>query len=728
MATQFYTGMKGPQAIAKLNEMYGLAGDVAGAVEAAAEAAASAAAAAIQASSASAAATNAATSAGTSATQAAQAAAAATSAAAVYDDFDDRYLGPKAAAPTLDNDGAALATGALYFNTSDNNMYVRTATSTWATVNNLASSTSAAASATSASGSASAAASQATTASTAATNASSSATAAAGQATTASTAAANAGSSATTAASQAATASTAATNASTSATTAAYQATNASTSAANALTQANNASVSESQAASQSVSALSYKNLAAAWAEKDTEVEAGRYSAKYWAGQAAASITGQLIYRGAWSAASGTFPSIPVLGDYYKVTVSGTINSVTYNVGDHIIYNGSTWDHVDNTETTANTTVTLVGEVTGTGQTGTNIATMLGTVADIDFSTTGSVDSVARLKWNDGDGTLEVGLKGGNVTLQIGQEQVVRVYNSTGSTLVDGQVVYVTGAQGQRPQVVLASNAQEVTSSKTFGIVTESILAGAEGFVTTQGIVRGLNTSAYTEGQAIWLSTAGAFTATKPAPPAHQVFLGWVIRQHTTQGSIFVNIANGHELDELHDVLITGIQNNQVLMYETQSGLWKNVSLTKSQVGLANADNTQDAAKPISTATQAALDAKLSRSGGTMTGTLLTLSHQSTKVGIGSSDINIQAGNFFTKTIQGTTTFTVSNVPVTGTAASLILELTNPGSATITWWSGIKWAGGVAPTLTTSGVDILGFYTHDGGTTWRGLVLAKDSK
>lgn len=98
------------------------------------------------------------------------------------------------------------------------------------------------------------------------------------------------------------------------------------------------------------------------------------------------------------------------------------------------------------------------------------------------------------------------------------------------------------------------------------------------------------------------------------------------------------------------------------------------------------------------------------------------------RVAMGANDIDLRAANYFTKTVSGATTFTVSNVPAAGTVASFILELTNGGSATVTWWSGVKWAGGTAPTLTSAGVDILGFYTHDGGTTWRGMVLAKDSK
>lgn len=99
-----------------------------------------------------------------------------------------------------------------------------------------------------------------------------------------------------------------------------------------------------------------------------------------------------------------------------------------------------------------------------------------------------------------------------------------------------------------------------------------------------------------------------------------------------------------------------------------------------------------------------------------------------TKVAVAASDIDCALGNYFSKTISGTTTFTVSNVPSSGTTASFILDLTNGGSATVNWWSGMKWAGGTAPTLTSSGRDILGFFTYDGGTTWNGLALAKDIK
>ena len=113
---------------------------------------------------------------------------------------------------------------------------------------------------------------------------------------------------------------------------------------------------------------------------------------------------------------------------------------------------------------------------------------------------------------------------------------------------------------------------------------------------------------------------------------------------------------------------------------------------------------------------------------GALGGLDLSTGLREARVAMGASDIDLRAGNYFTRTISGATTLTVSNVPAAGTAASFILDLTNGGSATITWWSGMKWAGGTAPALTASGRDVLGFFTHDGGTTWTGLLLGKDVK
>ncbi len=84
-------------------------------------------------------------------------------------------------------------------------------------------------------------------------------------------------------------------------------------------------------------------------------------------------------------------------------------------------------------------------------------------------------------------------------------------------------------------------------------------------------------------------------------------------------------------------------------------------------------------------------------------------------------------GNFHTATISGgAATLSFTNPPTSGLVGSMTLELTNGGSQTLTW-TAVDWAGGTAPTLTSSGVDVLTFYTHDGGTTIHGMLASLDT-
>jgi hypothetical protein len=83
----------------------------------------------------------------------------------------------------------------------------------------------------------------------------------------------------------------------------------------------------------------------------------------------------------------------------------------------------------------------------------------------------------------------------------------------------------------------------------------------------------------------------------------------------------------------------------------------------------------------------------------------------------------LAAGNFVTATATGSVQWSVTNTTGGSTYATIfVLELTNGGAGTQTWMSGIKWPSGTAPTLQTSGVDILAFVTDDNGSTWRGVL------
>ena len=203
---------------------------------------------------------------------------------------------------------------------------------------------------------------------------------------------------------------------------------------------------------------------------------------------------------------------------------------------------------------------------------------------------------VAVMRWNDTDGTIDLGLKGGNVTLQVGQEQVVRVVNKTATNInlleSNYQAVRVTGAQGQRLKVDLAQATTDALSAETIGLVTETINNNQEGFITTSGLVRGINTTGslqsetWADGDVVYLSptTAGRITNVKPSAPNHLVIIGYVVSAHATQGSIFVKVDNGYELDELHNVAISSVANNQTLVYESATTLWKNKALTTAEV------------------------------------------------------------------------------------------------------------------------------------------------
>lgn len=197
----------------------------------------------------------------------------------------------------------------------------------------------------------------------------------------------------------------------------------------------------------------------------------------------------------------------------------------------------------------------------------------------LDFDTvTPGASGIGQIAWNDTDGTLEFGLKGGNVTLQIGQEQVSLVKHADNTGLTVGKVVYFVGSDGSNKTVRYAQANAEATSSKTFGLMAESATGGNKAFCATFGLVRNIDTSSLTEGAVVYLSpsVAGGMTTTKPVAPDHAVMVGFCIRSSATVGSVFVSVNNGYELDELHNVKITSVANDDVLKYDAAQGLWVN--------------------------------------------------------------------------------------------------------------------------------------------------------
>ena len=134
----------------------------------------------------------------------------------------------------------------------------------------------------------------------------------------------------------------------------------------------------------------------------------------------------------------------------------------------------------------------------------------------------------------------------------------------------------------------------------------------------------------------------------------------------------------------------------------------------------------------LSSNAQTQLTARLPLAGGTMSGETIFADqlvtrpvikdYGETKAAMAAHAVDLTLGNVQTYTLSGNQTLTFTNPPATGTAGSFTLILTNGGSATLTWPTSVDWAGGSAPGLTSSGVDVLTFTTIDGGTIWYGFL------
>ena len=167
---------------------------------------------------------------------------------------------------------------------------------------------------------------------------------------------------------------------------------------------------------------------------------------------------------------------------------------------------------------------------------------------------------------------------GGGVDSALTLLQYVR--NQTGATISKGTVVYISGATGNTCTISKAIATGDPTSAQTLGVVKDDITNNGFGYVVVFGKVSGLDTTAFSEGQQLYLSgdVAGGVTTTKPYAPLHLVYVGIVTRSHPTQGTWEVRVQNGYEMDELHDVAAQSPSDGDVLQYVSSTGLWTKTS------------------------------------------------------------------------------------------------------------------------------------------------------
>lgn len=249
----------------------------------------------------------------------------------------------------------------------------------------------------------------------------------------------------------------------------------------------------------------------------------------------------------------------------------------------------------------------LTGYVPYTGATSDVNLGVHGLLADklsLNTAPTQTLTAAGQMIWNNTDGTLDIRLKGNNVTLQVGEEQVLRAVNKSGADLLEAnfQAVRVRsvaegGASGQRLAVVLAQADSDADSATTIGLVTETINNNQEGFITTSGEVKEIDTTGaksyggletWVDGDMLFLDPyhAGYLTNVKPFAPNHLIVIGYVVYAHAIHGKIFVKVDNGYELDELHNVYINPatLADGDLIQYDSATSVWENKSLSAAGI------------------------------------------------------------------------------------------------------------------------------------------------
>jgi len=187
----------------------------------------------------------------------------------------------------------------------------------------------------------------------------------------------------------------------------------------------------------------------------------------------------------------------------------------------------------------------------------------------------------------DGNQTLSMVMANGVTTQQIGEEQYTRVKAT--SAITEGQVVMFTGSIGASGALTgaPATGLTPTTALYVIGVATENIALNGWGYITTYGLVRGLDTTggaeAWVDGQLLYLdpAVAGKLTKTIPVAPNPKVVMAAVVHVSSTVGSMFIRPSFGGRLGDFEgDVNISSLADGQTLQYVSSSGRWENKYLT----------------------------------------------------------------------------------------------------------------------------------------------------
>jgi hypothetical protein len=406
---------------------------------------------------------------------------------------------------------------------------------------------------------------------------------------------------------------------------------------------------------------------------------------------------------------TGTYPNFTIAASGGGGGGSGTVTSVAASGGTTgLTFTGS--------PITTSGTLTLGGTLAiangGTGATTASIARTnlgLGTAATTDASAYATAaqgakadTAVQTIASTDGSVTI-TGTTAIDLSVAVAgstSNVLLPVRNTTGATLTKGTAVYISGATGQISTVSKAIATSDATSAQTLGLMTADLANNSNGNVTLIGTITNINTSAYSDGQQLYLSptTAGTLTGTKPYAPQHLVYVAVVEHAHPTQGKLFVKVQNGYEMDELHNVSAQSPTNGQTLIYNSTSSLWEKntVSLTAGINGtLPVANGGTNATSAAAALTNLGAYPSSNPSGYTSNvGTVTSVGGTGTVNGITLTGSVTSSGSL---TLGGT----LSGVSLTSQVSG-ILPVANGGTGAITLTGYVKGSGTTAFTASAT--------------------------
>jgi hypothetical protein len=198
----------------------------------------------------------------------------------------------------------------------------------------------------------------------------------------------------------------------------------------------------------------------------------------------------------------------------------------------------------------------------------------------LDTTPTGIPTEQGAMYWDADAETVALIMNG---TIQkIGEDMFYHVRNTTGSTIPKGTAVRFSGTTGNSGRLLIAPMLANGTypSQYYMGITSEELLNNEDGKVYHFGKMRGINTSAFTDGAILYVSpsVAGALTATPPVAPNNIIIAAAVVHA-ANNGTLMIRTTLGSNINSDEGVLITTPANNEALIYESSTSLWKNKTI-----------------------------------------------------------------------------------------------------------------------------------------------------